>query len=64
MNLTTMKATDSFLTFLKRISAYRYAQKTDTEQLAMQEIPNIIETYFKLNNDRYIELIKLTYGNK
>ena len=65
-NLNTLKMNDGFRKFIRKVSAYRYTEEIDENQLPMQEIPNLIMKYFKINNNRYLELINMEYedGNK
>ena len=62
-NDTPFKSSEDFHNFLLKMGANRV--KADMELITMPicALPNIIVKYFKANNDRYLELIKMEYKN-
>ncbi len=59
---TSIKISDSGITFLKKLRLNRIKADTDEDPLFMWESIELIAKYFKNKNDRYLELIKM--GNK
>ena len=63
-NFCTVKVTDDTLEFLKKIPMNRVRINLEEEKLiSITESLSLIERYFKLNNNRYMELIKMIYEN-
>jgi len=55
----SIKLKKEFRTFIKDFARNRIISRTDLEKLSQPDACNLIVKYFKLNNDRYLELIKL-----
>jgi len=62
-NLGTMKVSNEWRQFLIKLQAYRVTEETDITLTYLQELPDLIAKYFKLNNDRYLELVNLEKEN-
>lgn len=59
MNLKPAQVTKDFHRFISKLIANRIIKNQDEDKIPKWEAYNLIVKYFKLNNDRYIELIKL-----
>lgn len=57
------KSSEEFHTFLLKMGANRVKADMELVTMSLCELPNIIVKYFKANNDRYLELIKMEYKN-
>lgn len=63
-NPTPVKLTKDGIDFLRRLATNRIRAETDEAPgVYPYEALELIEKYFKLNNDRYLELIKMEYKN-
>lgn len=58
-NKISTKLTDENLTFLKRIALNRIKAEVATEIITPSNVIALIEKYFKLNNDEYLDMINL-----
>ena len=56
---TSVKLTDENIIFLKRVSINRIKADIESEIITPSKVLTLIETYFKLNNDEYLELINM-----
>ena len=54
-----MKVTDDFKKFLRKLQAYRISQEIEDNPTPLCYLPDIIIKYFKLNNNRYLELVEM-----
>ena len=60
MNLkVSIKVSELGIAFLKKLRTNRRKVDTDEEDLSYWILMEVIAKYFKTNNDRYLELIKL-----
>lgn len=59
MNKTSVKLTDENKGFLDRIGTNRVICKTETRTKSFSQNLDIIEKYFKLNNDKYLEMCRM-----
>lgn len=58
-----LKSSEEFHSFLLKMGANRVKSDMELITLPICVLPNIIVKYFKTNNDRYLELIKMEYEN-
>ena len=56
---TSVKLTNENINFLKRISINRIKTDVSTESITPSNTLFLIERYFKLNNEEYLELINM-----
>jgi len=59
MTLKSAQVTEDFHKFISKLIANRIINNSEEDKISKWEAYNLIVKYFKLNNDRYIELIKL-----
>jgi hypothetical protein len=59
MTLKSAQVTEDFHRFISKLIANRIINNSEEDKISKWEAYNLIVKYFKLNNDRYIELIKL-----
>lgn len=59
VNKTSIKVSDEGIEFLKRFRDNRRKIGIDKEDLSYWKLVGIIRKYFKLNHERYLELIKV-----
>lgn len=59
---TSLHISMEVLNFLKKFRTNRRKSDTDEEDLAYWKLLEIIAKYFKLNNDAYLELVKLRWN--
>lgn len=50
--------------FIKRFITNRRIAKIDDEDIAFWKVLEILDKYFKNNNDSYLEAIKIRWSNK
>jgi len=64
-NKKPMKVSKEWYEFIEKFGVNRIKADVDSKMLPLCQLPNIIVKYFKLNNDRYLELISMeaTNGN-
>lgn len=62
-NKRTMKVSDEFHNFILKFGANRVKSDMEMQTKSLCELPDIIVKYFKLNNDRYLELVKMEFEN-
>lgn len=58
------KLSSEGIDFLKKMKRNRIKADTDEEELPYWKLLEIMAKYFKLNNEEYLKLIKLPYGEK
>lgn len=59
---TSVKVDDETIGFLKKFSTNRRKIEVDERDLSYWRLIAVIVKYFKNNNDRYMELVKLAEG--
>lgn len=59
----SVKLTNENINFLKRISINRIKADVETETITPSKALSLIEKYFKLNNNEYLELINMEEQN-
>ncbi len=64
MTLKSAQVTEDFHRFISKLIANRIINNSEEDKISKWEAYNLIVKYFKLNNDRYIELIKLQRDKK
>lgn len=64
MTLKSAQVTEDFHRFISKLIANRIISNPDEDKISKWEAYNLIVKYFKLNNDKYIELIKLQRDKK
>ena len=57
------KSSEEFRLFLLKMGSNRVKSDMELITLPICVLPNIIVKYFKANNERYLELIKMEYEN-
>lgn len=62
-NRFPMKVSPEWYEFLENFSANRVKVGMEKRTLPFSRLPDIIIKYFKLNNDRYLDLVKMEYKN-
>ena len=62
-NETSMKVNELGKSFVEKFKANRRGAGVDDKEISFQKALDTIATYFKLNNDRYLELIELEAQN-
>jgi len=62
-NLGTLKVSDDFKKFLRKFQAYRVSEEIEEKGTSLCYLPDIIVKYFKLNNERYLELVAMERNN-
>ena len=60
---TSIKVSKKGVDFLKKLRTNRRKVETDNHDLAYWRLIDIIAKYFKDNNERYIDLIKVVEDN-
>lgn len=59
MNKTSVKLSNVGIDFLKNLRTNRRKVETDDKDLSYWELIEVMVKYFKLNNDKYIEVVKI-----
>jgi len=58
-NINPIRLDESFIPFLEKAQLNRIITEVDNKTIGNPRMSKLIVTYFKLNNDRYLELIKM-----
>lgn len=58
-NISPIRLDESFLPFLEKAQTNRLKVETDMRLIQNPRMSKLIVDYFKLNHDRYMELIKM-----
>jgi len=58
---TSIKVSDIGLSFFQKFRTNRRKADVDSADLSYWKLIELIERYFKNNNDKYLELIKMEY---
>ena len=58
-NKSSVKLSEESKTFLKKFRLNRIKTNTDDKILSYADLVDILTKYFRLNNERYLELVKL-----
>jgi len=56
---TSIKVSDLGLSFFQKLRTNRRKADVDSADLSYWKLIEIIEKYFKNNNDKYLELVKM-----
>jgi len=56
---TSTKISDQGREFLHKVSLNCIKMDTETREISYSEVIERIESYFKLNNDKYLEMVKM-----
>lgn len=56
---TSVKISDNGFNFLKKLNLNRIKTGTSDNFLSYSDLIELIAKYFKLNNDRYLELLEV-----
>lgn len=56
---TSVKISDNGFNFLKKLNLNRIRTETTDTFLSYSDLIELIAKYFKLNNDRYLELLEM-----
>lgn len=62
-NKRPIKVSDSFYNFILKFGANRVKSDMEMQTRNLCELPDIIVSYFKENNERYLELVKMEFKN-
>jgi len=62
-NQRPLKVSNDFRNFIENLGANRVKVGTEKRTLPLCKLPDVLVKYFKLNNDRYLELCKLEASN-
>lgn len=62
-NGTSIRLSNEFREFLKRMKYNRIKADVDNDILSAMDAADILVKYFKLNNDRYLELVNMEVKN-
>jgi hypothetical protein len=63
MNSESVRLGKNFKDFINRIKINRIKSDVDDSSLSSVGVANLIVKYFKLNNPRYLELLKMVNTN-
>lgn len=58
-NKSSIKLSEESITFLKKFRLNRIKTNTDEEILSYAGLVDVVVKYFRLNNERYLELVKM-----
>lgn len=58
-----MKVSDEWYEFIEKFGVNRIKSDIDSKMLPLCKLPDIIVNYFKLNNDRYLEIVNMEATN-
>lgn len=59
VNKSSVKLSEAGVEFLKKFRLNRIRTKADDDILSYSDLVEVIARYFKSNNERYLELIKI-----
>lgn len=62
MSNSSIKVSDQGLSFLKKLRTNRRKADVDPEDASYWKLIEIMAKYFKLNNEDYLELVKMEIG--
>lgn len=62
-NKRHLKISQEFYDFVLKFGSNRIKADMEMQTLPLCDLPDIIVKYFKLNNDRYLELVKMEIQN-
>lgn len=62
-NKKAIKVSSQFYHFLLKLGVNRVKMDVDLQSKNLCDLPDLIVKYFKLNNDRYLELCKMGVEN-
>jgi len=62
-NKKPMKVSKEWYDFVEKFGANRVKAGKDLRTLPFCQLPDIIVKYFKINNDRYLELVNMETKN-
>lgn len=62
-NNSSIRLTDEFLSFSEKLQTNRVKAEVDKKTIGHPRISKLIVKYFKNNNDRYLELVKMEEEN-
>lgn len=62
-NKRTLRVSDDFYKFIEKFGANRVKADMELHTISLCDLPDIIVKYFKLNNDRYLELVQTEVKN-
>jgi hypothetical protein len=62
-NNSSTRLSDEFKAFLKKLQFNRIKADVDDGILSSVATANLLVKYFKLNNDRYLELVQMEKDN-
>ena len=62
-NKRPIKVSDDFYNFLVKLGVNRVKEDMDLQTMDLCILPDTIVKYFKLNNDRYLELVHMEVQN-
>lgn len=59
VNKSSVKLSEAGVEFLKKFRLNRIRTKADDDILSYSDLVEVVAKYFKTNNERYLELIKI-----
>jgi len=62
-NKRSLRVSESFYNFVLKFGANRIKADMELQTLGICDLPDLIVKYFKLNNERYLELVKMEANN-
>lgn len=61
-NKSSVKLSEDGIEFLKKFRLNRIRTNADNEILSYADLVDIVAKYFKTNNERYLEMVKMEVG--
>lgn len=61
-NKSSVKLSEDGIEFLKKFRLNRIRTNADNEILSYADLVDIVAKYFKTNNERYLEMVKMEAG--
>lgn len=61
--MRSVKVSDDWYSFIEKFGINRIRAGTDNKIRNLCDLPDIIMNYFKLNNDKYLEVVNMEVGN-
>jgi len=62
-NKISLRVSKDFYNFVLKFGANRVKADMELQTLSLCELPDIIVKYFKLNNDKYLDLVNMETNN-
>lgn len=62
-NKKPIRVSNEWYEFIEKFGVNRIKSSVDSKMLPLCQLPDIIVKYFKLNNERYLELVNMEAVN-